>query len=447
MTSAHITKLRLTRFKSFHDEELPLHDVTLLIGQNSSGKSNALDALEVLSRLCAGDDLHDALDNRSRDGGAIRGGATGCAPHGTDSFTVGCVVAQDQENGSCEYTYDVTVQVLPTLKVVEEKLTGPGASAADGAQAVTLLETAEQSKDAVGHKVCLYNGQRGPNPARMFRDTRLTVTQILADGPGSNSASSCLHTAAATVTSALRTVFHFDPVPYMMRGYARQPDVELHRTGSNISSTLFELSRKKPEAFNVVESAVVAVSSGDTQKMNFVTTDLGDVMFTLLEKRYGTQEETPAREMSDGLLRFVAVATALNAPLNDVGASFGDSSEDGGAHVVIEELENGLHPSQAAHVLRLVTDSVSHSSNRVLLTTHNPALLDAVQGKLNDKVVVCFRDKETSASRLMPLMDLPNYAEALAKGSLGDAVTRGDLTDDTKRTSNHEEFLNMLGLA
>lgn len=45
-----IEELRLTAFKSFRDATVCLSELTLLIGRNGSGKSNLLDALEVLRR-------------------------------------------------------------------------------------------------------------------------------------------------------------------------------------------------------------------------------------------------------------------------------------------------------------------------------------------------------------------------------------------------------------
>jgi predicted ATPase len=70
-------------------------------------------------------------------------------------------------------------------------------------------------------------------------------------------------------------------------------------------------------------------------------------------------EVTPAREMSDGLLRFLAIATALltaNRGLDiDPGLSTPGEAE-GGVELVLEELENGLHPAQADRVLRLIND-------------------------------------------------------------------------------------------
>jgi predicted ATPase len=69
-----LTELRLTEFKTFREAALPLGRMTALIGRNSSGKSNALDGLEVLSRLATGADLVDALDSRRGDEGPLRGG-------------------------------------------------------------------------------------------------------------------------------------------------------------------------------------------------------------------------------------------------------------------------------------------------------------------------------------------------------------------------------------
>jgi hypothetical protein len=56
---------------------LHLSELTVLTGRNSAGKSNALDAIDVLSRLAGGEDLADALDGRRREAGPVRGGSTG----------------------------------------------------------------------------------------------------------------------------------------------------------------------------------------------------------------------------------------------------------------------------------------------------------------------------------------------------------------------------------
>src|SRR6266480_468069 len=86
-----IEELRLTAFKSFHDAVLPIDDLTLIVGRNGSGKSNALDGLWALGRLAEGEEVRDALEG-GREGPAVRGGAAGCAPFGSSSFSLGCTV-------------------------------------------------------------------------------------------------------------------------------------------------------------------------------------------------------------------------------------------------------------------------------------------------------------------------------------------------------------------
>jgi AAA15 family ATPase/GTPase len=92
--------------------------------------------------------------------------------------------------------------------------------------------------------------------------------------------------------------------------------------------------------------------------------------------------------------------------------------------LVIEELENGLHPSQAGRVLQLVKDVSNDLSTQVMFTTHSPALLNAMTGRFNKSVIVCYRDSETGLSHLSRLPQLSGYAEAMAAGRLGDVMSQ-----------------------
>ena len=117
MEPSVIEEVRLKAFKSFRDAVLPLDDLTLVVGRNGSGKSNALDGLWALVRLASGDDVRDALDG-GREGPAVRGGAVGCAPFGQSAFSLGCTVV----TGEQRVHLDVTVQVEPIVQVVAERL-------------------------------------------------------------------------------------------------------------------------------------------------------------------------------------------------------------------------------------------------------------------------------------------------------------------------------------
>ena len=65
-----VEEIRLTSFKSFTDAVLPIGELTLLVGRNGSGKSNALDGLWALACLASGEDVRKAFDG-GRDGPAL----------------------------------------------------------------------------------------------------------------------------------------------------------------------------------------------------------------------------------------------------------------------------------------------------------------------------------------------------------------------------------------
>ena len=52
----------------------------------------------------------------------------------------------------------------------------------------------------------------------------------------------------------------------------------------------------------------------------------------------------------------------------------------------------------------------------------NPALLDALPDDAVPHVVFCYRDRADGSSRLVRLMDLPDYPELIARGSVGAAI-------------------------
>jgi hypothetical protein len=62
---------------------------------------------------------------------------------------------------------------------------------------------------------------------------------------------------------------------------------------------------------------------------------------------------------------------------------------------------------------------------RVLLTSHNPALLDALPDSAIPHVVFCYRAPESGESCLLRLEDLSDYPELVARGPLGALLTDG----------------------
>ncbi|MER6014691.1 AAA family ATPase [Streptomyces bluensis] len=430
---ATVSEVRLTRFKTFRDAELPLEPLTVLIGRNSSGKSNALDGLDVLSRLAEGEDIRDALDGRRRDTGAVRGGLEGCPPHGWDDFVLGCTV---NTPWGAPATLDVTVQVRPDVRIVSEELTGPTHKGRK-----VLLKSRWSAEGSGDIEVEWYNGKPGRNPRTTLRCDRLLSAQVATRLPVASEAEREVIEVAEVVLGALRGVFHLDPVPHLMRQYVPARDAELRRSAENISAAVRRIAERAPEEFARLEAALRSIAEHPIEHVRTTRSDLGDVMLVVDEGQGGI---TPAREMSDGMLRFLAVATALIAGRHGVDIDAGPVAQPS-LTLVVEELENGLHPSQATLLLDLLRQAVDREATQVLVTTHSPALLSALSGDEHRGVVVCDRESSAGLSRLQRLPEIDGYAAAMAEGRLGDVVSRGRLPL-RPHERDYSDFDRLLGI-
>jgi len=429
MGASVVDKLHLTSFKSFRRAELPLQDLTLLVGRNGSGKSNALDGLWVLSRLAEGEDIRQALDG-GPDGPAVRGGVAGCAPFGQTDFTLGCEVRTGDERVDLE----VTVQVEPAVQVVSERLR----AWQDGWR--ELLTADVSASSSLGGNVLaeVHDVASGMHGKVAFRPARMLTAQVHTivrpDEMGLR-----VHRAAGQVLAALRNVFLLDPIPHLMRQYVPRRDVELRRNAENLSAAAARLL-VDPGTGQRLRQALDQLNEQEVVDLGVARSDLDDVMLTLVERWAGREHSVPVRLMSDGSLRFLAILVALMQP-EPIDEAVSSEEGFGMRTLVIEELEDGLHASQAATLVELIREQVRQRPVRVLATAHSPALLDALSGPEHAGVIVCQRAPD-GTSALQRLTDLPAYLAVVAGGGLGRAAVEDRLRSTAARPTSASALLD-----
>lgn len=185
---------------------------------------------------------------------------------------------------------------------------------------------------------------------------------------------------------------------------------KLDESGENLSGVLYNLCQDK-DAKNELLKFIEALPEQYIKEISFVETPRSEVMVTLTETFGGGSRDYDAALLWDGTLRVLGIAAAvLSAP---------------GRLVVIEEIDNGVHPSRWTRLLNQVSRIAKERNLRVLISSHNPALLDALPDDAVPHVVFCYRDPADGSSRLTRLSDVPDYPELIAQGSVGHLMTRG----------------------
>lgn len=429
-----LTAITLENFKSYRSARLPLAPLTVLIGANASGKSNAVEAMRLLSWLAQGQKL-SAIRYAIHDGEqVVRGKVQDLAYCEGDSFSIGCETDHDDFN-----RLSMTVSLREDgLHLAGEQVAGIRLPLYDLDQPSTGPST--------DVRVAYDNFSRGgKKPHVVCSDQMAIFTQLTSPATFDakhRKSRETIPKIARAYEASLGSMLFLDPVPARMRDYSFPGEHRLNGDGSNISSVLWDLTegaRSTDEATADVLGFVKSLPEQNIAGFDFLKEPRGGVMIQL-EETFGAQTRRyDASLLSDGTLRVLAIAAAM-------------LSAQSGSLVVIEEIDNGVHPSRARHLLDSIRNLARRRNLRVLLSTHNPALLDALPDEAVPDVVFCYRDPEDGSSRLVRLDDLPTYPELVAQGSLGDLATSGALEraakiriDEATRRSLALAWMDRLG--
>ena len=414
-------EFRFEHFKSHRASTLPLAPLTLMIGTNASGKTNALEGIRFLSWLSEGVRLEDIVSDVRDINVSIRGSLGDLGTHGAATFKLGC--SQSKESAGPWRHFEIELAVGERdLQILHESIWSEESK-------VPLYVVAEETEAHRYEVQVEYNNfaRGGKKPKIPCSNRRPVFTQLDTPSRFKQEASQkTIPEVTEQLRVALERILFLDPNPAQMRGYSAASGEMLNDDGKNLSGVLHHLCETEGQKSDVLDF-IRHLPEQDVLDLRFIETERGDVMVKVVESFGGREDEWDAPMLSDGTLRVLAVAAAvLSAPE--------------GSLIAIEEIDNGVHPSRAGELLKQI-QSVARARNlRVLLTSHNPALLDSLPGDAIPHVVCCYRDPDSGDSQLVRLEELRKYPELVARGPLGRLMTQGVIEQFVRdRTTEEEE--------
>lgn len=406
--SARFERVALRNFKSYREAALHLAPLTLLVGANASGKSNAIEAIRILAWLARGQRLDAITSSVQTSDVGIRGRVRDLVFEGVNSFEIGCVLSDMEGWDRLRLEIGTEGEALRILNETIERSDGrfPLYRVAAAASGLSHDLSVEYNNFARG----------GKKPRVTCSDQLAVFTQLESSArfeAGHKKAQETIPRITRGYRELLANTLFLDPRPSAMRDYSFKTETRLNDDGANLSAVAYELCKNTETRQRLIEF-IASLPEQDIKDIGFIETPRSEVMLKLVESFGGQDREVEAPLLSDGTLRVLSIAAAL-------------LSAPEGALVVIEEIDNGVHPSRAEALLRHIQEVATQRRLSVLLTSHNPALLDALPTEATPKVVFCYRDPELGDSRLVRLQDLPDFPELIAQGALGRLMTEGML--------------------
>lgn len=453
-----LTRLEVDGFKNLLDLRVDFGPFTCIAGENGTGKSNLFDAIQFLSLLAdtsmieAAQQVRGVKGERQGDPRDLFWNGYAAGQHRLRLATEMIVPRQVEDDFGQPATASITflryeieigyqpptgVDKIGRLVLRSEALRH--INVGEAAQHLRFPHSAKEFRSQVvsgrrsggafisttvkdGEPVVSIHqdgGSRGrPRPAAASRAPGTVVSTVtLSDDPTILAARREMQSwrRLALEPSALRSSDRYVDSRYMgadgshMAGAlyriatASGRDADMDRTYARITARLADLSGVSVRALRVEAD------------------DIRELLTVHLEE--GLALSLPARSLSEGTLRFLALCVLLE-----------DSAVEG--LICMEEPENGIHPANVAAMVRLLQDlavdptmapGLDNPFRQVIVNTHSPVVVQLV----NPADLLFAKTMTTRASgtaALTSVLDLqPFQGTWRAKGNPQEAVSKADI--------------------
>lgn len=386
---ASIKRVHLQNYKSLRDVDLELGKLNVLIGENGSGKSNLLSFFSLMQNAA-----NERLGERIRSDG----GLSEIRWRGDEGSLVELMIDFDDlsflnEGQIGHYGikladnrvgYSVENEVISDTLRVGIRPYFEYLSSVQGHASISLGsrdDSPRYHKEAIGDRELSITLIRDRSSFPALAEIRETlITWQVYRGLGEDALSNIRRPQPLDVVDPL----HLDP------------------QARNLVSILYELRENDYSVFSqLLEQLRTAFEYFADLKINVVGS--GMVSLSWATKDFVDKIPFPAHIVSDGMLRFLTLATLLLLP-------------DPPSLIAIDEPEIGLHPSllpQLAELLKLASERT-----QIVVATHAPSLLSAEAIELSDIVLVGKRNGETIMERADTRQDLHRWLDRYSLGNL-----------------------------
>ncbi len=389
-----IRRIHIKRYKSLRDVEVELRPLSVLFGPNAAGKSNFIDALQLLSRIAGSRSLKEAFEPpyRGKPMESFSFGDTGMeglmkkasvsfsievdidlSPAVVDavnkeiSETKRGQVSDSRDDGAKKPStdfihhkslrYRIEVAISPNsgmLHVADEYLVALGKDRMPKGRPLPFLETMEQ-------RVHLrMEGQSHPIYFDRYLDHAIVSRPHYAPHYP--------HLTALKAELSRWFFYYFEPRERMRAVTSVKEVRHIGLMGEELAAFLNTLRNLNPKQFLAIEKAVHSLIPSITGIRTEVNR-MGEVELSLMEGDMAM----PARVVSEGTLRVLGLLALSGV-------------DEPPAVVGFEEPENGVHPRRIRDIAKILVNRSESVDTQLIVTTHSPILPDEVP---NDSLFVC----------------------------------------------------------
>lgn len=369
-----LCRLEIDNFKTLNQFRMELSPLTVVVGNNASGKSTIL---QVLDLICSSvqEDFSTILGRRGWNVSDLR---SKCRKKPSSKLAISADFRLTTEGKLRQLRWELVLQYAVQkniLSLYSEK--------------VSDLERDRVYLEYTDKGVCMFQThQETVRFPRLSSDA--SVMKVAVDDKRDQKD----YPELAALKKYLLGIRSFELLsPDQMRSSSRGKSVSLSVSGKNLPSFLKNLTDIQKALFL---EKLHRLLGGRVQDVTTETKGKPGWTYVNVTEKYNDLQYTiSSRHLSDGMLRLLAF----------VGLS---ESEDG-TLLLLDEIENGINSSYAKELMHIFYE-MSKSGRQLLTTTHNVVFLDYVE---KEDIVYLYRDEETGGTMAAKIFEFPELQEKL----------------------------------
>jgi predicted ATPase len=351
-----LRRISITAFKSLVEVDFELPRLVVLAGPNAAGKSNILDAIQMLARTGTQRTLADALAEPIR-GFPVeaftlpRGGLPALLQQASARFTIEADLQMSNRDGAdaARARYRVGVDIDPdtgVLSLADEYLT----------KATKKWAPRDTPRiESIDDGVLIRRSSGGGRPLH----EELHVNHTYLSDTRLSGAPYPLFDAVRAEFGSWRT-HYLDPQRSMRLAAPPRDVADIGVRGEHLAPFLYGLKTRQHEAFAAVGRALRTVIPAVTSLDVDLDTKRGTLDIQI--EQDGTTFSS--RVISEGTLRVLALCAIAATATRGL--------------VAFEEPENGVQPQRLDRVAELLTSVARRGDAQMVVTTHSPGFVAEV---------------------------------------------------------------------
>lgn len=386
-----IKTFNVDNFKSLNNLSINLQPMTVIVGNNATGKSSILQAIDFVCG-CVNDDFSVLLERRGWTVDNIR---SKFIRSGTARISFGVeVVLEEPVNTTLKWGMVLQPNVAKNqLHLVSEEIVD-----------LDTKETLVQYKASAGGWIKGDKEELSIMPNFVITSSCLKVIQHL-------------HGVDCRLN---RLVAFFDNsesfemlAPDNMRLSSRGVVKNIGETGKNLPSFIRQMSAEQKNNFMSKLKRILGDRISDVS-----ASVKGKPGWTLInvKEHYDTGDvEFSSKEISDGILRVLAfIAISEIGPANAI--------------FLLDEVENGINSDYAEAMIDVLSEIYEESRHQLVLTTHSTVFLDYVKP---EQIVLLYRDQNgsTRADNLFDSKEIRDKLEYMYPGEILLNMSQKEIAD------------------